>query len=197
MLLGVPKEIKDNEYRVGLVPSTVRELTEKGHQVLVESGAGAGAGLADADYRAAGAEIVDSADAVFGRAELIVKVKEPLAAERKKLRRGQVLFTYLHLAPDRAQAEDLLASGVTAIAYETVTGAQGTLPLLTPMSEVAGRMAPHVGARCLEKENGGRGVLLAGVPGAPPITTTSPGGTHGTPASSTPACRACRRATWW
>jgi len=165
MLVGVPKEIKDNEYRVGLVPSTVRELTENGHQVLVETGAGAGAGLPDADYRAAGADIVDSGDAVFGRAELIVKVKEPLAAERKKLHRGQALFTYLHLAPDRAQTEDLLASGVTAIAYETVTSPQGPLPLLSPMSEVAGRMAPHVGAHCLEKENGGRGVLLAGVPG--------------------------------
>jgi alanine dehydrogenase len=165
MLIGVPKEIKDNEYRVGLVPSTVRELTDKGHRVLVETGAGVGAGLPDADYRAAGAEIVDNADAVFGSAELIVKVKEPLAAERKKLHRGQVLFTYLHLAPDRAQTEDLLASGVTAIAYETVTGPQGALPLLTPMSEVAGRMAPHVGAHCLEKENGGRGVLLGGVPG--------------------------------
>ena len=165
MLIGVPKEIKDNEYRVGLVPSTVRELTDKGHRVLVETGAGVGAGLPDADYRAAGGEIVGNADAVFGSAELIVKVKEPLAAERKKLRRGQVLFTYLHLAPDRAQTEDLLASGVTAIAYETVTGPQGTLPLLTPMSEVAGRMAAHVGAHCLEKENGGRGVLLGGVPG--------------------------------
>jgi alanine dehydrogenase len=165
MLIGVPKEIKDNEYRVGLVPSTVRELTDKGHRVMVETGAGVGAGLPDADYRAAGAEIVDSADAVYSSAELIVKVKEPLAAERKKLHRGQVLFTYLHLAPDRAQTEDLLASGVTAIAYETVTGPQGTLPLLTPMSEVAGRMAPHVGAHCLEKENGGRGVLLGGVPG--------------------------------
>jgi alanine dehydrogenase len=165
MLIGVPKEIKDNEYRVGLVPSTVRELTDKGHRVMVEAGAGAGAGLPDADYRAAGAEIVENADAVFSSAELIVKVKEPLAAERKKLHRGQVLFTYLHLAPDRAQTEDLLASGVTAIAYETVTGPQGTLPLLTPMSEVAGRMAPHVGAHCLEKENGGRGVLLGGVPG--------------------------------
>src|SRR6185312_4566097 len=165
MLVGVPKEIKDNEYRVGLVPSTVRELTENRHQVLVETGAGLGAGLPDADYHAAGAEIVPDADAVFGRAELIVKVKEPLAAERKQLHRGQVLFTYLHLAPDGAQTEDLLASGVTAIAYETVTSAQGTLPLLTPMSEVAGRMAPHVGARCLEKENGGRGVLLGGVPG--------------------------------
>jgi alanine dehydrogenase len=165
MLIGVPKEIKDNEYRVGLVPSTVRELTDKGHRVMVETGAGVGAGLPDADYRAAGAEIVDNADAVYSSAELIVKVKEPLAAERKKLHRGQVLFTYLHLAPDRAQTEDLLASGVTAIAYETVTGPQGALPLLTPMSEVAGRMAPHVGAHCLEKENGGRGVLLGGVPG--------------------------------
>ncbi len=165
MLIGVPKEIKDNEYRVGLVPSTVRELTDKGHRVLIETGAGVGAGLPDADYRAGGGEIVDNADSVYGSAELIVKVKEPLAVERKKLRRGQVLFTYLHLAPDRAQTEDLLASGVTAIAYETVTGPQGTLPLLTPMSEVAGRMAPHVGAHCLEKENGGRGVLLGGVPG--------------------------------
>jgi alanine dehydrogenase len=165
MLVGVPKEIKDNEYRVGLVPSTVRELTDKGHQVLVETNAGAGAGLPDADYRAAGAEIAANADAIFGRAALIVKVKEPLAAERKKLRRGQVLFTYLHLAADREQTEDLLASGVTAIAYETVTGPGRTLPLLTPMSEVAGRMAPHVGAHCLEKENGGRGVLLGGVPG--------------------------------
>jgi alanine dehydrogenase len=165
MLVGVPKEIKDNEYRVGVVPSTVRELTDKGHRVMVETGAGVGAGLPDADYRAAGAEIVENADTVFAGAELIVKVKEPLAGERKKLHRGQVLFTYLHLAPDRAQTEDLLASGVTAIAYETVTGPQGTLPLLTPMSEVAGRMAAHVGAHCLEKENGGRGVLLGGVPG--------------------------------
>src|SRR5579863_4193743 len=176
MLVGVPKETKDNEYRVGLVPSTVRELADNGHRVLVETNAGAGAGLADADYRAAGAEIVADADAVFGRAELIVKVKEPLAAERKKLRRGQVLFTYLHLAPDRQQTEDLLASGVTAIAYETVTGPNNTLPLLTPMSEVAGRMAPHVGARCLEKENGGRGVLLAGVPGVPPASVVILGG---------------------
>ncbi|HTP90178.1 MAG TPA: alanine dehydrogenase [Xanthobacteraceae bacterium] len=176
MLVGVPKEIKDNEYRVGLVPSTVRELTEKGHQVLVETGAGSGAGLPDADYVAAGADIVPSADAVFSRAELIVKVKEPLAAERKRLRRGQVLFTYLHLAPDRAQSEDLMASGVTAIAYETVTGPQGTLPLLTPMSEVAGRMAPHVGAHCLEKENGGRGVLLAGVPGVSSASVVILGG---------------------
>ena len=176
MLVGVPKEIKDNEYRVGAVPSTVRELTDKGHGVIVEAGAGLGAGLPDADYRAAGAEIVGEADAVYGRAELIVKVKEPLVAERKKLRRGQVLFAYLHLAPDRAQTEDLMKAGVTAIAYETVTSAQGALPLLTPMSEVAGRMAPHVGAHCLEKENGGRGVLLAGVPGVSPASVVILGG---------------------
>jgi len=176
MLVGVPKETKDNEYRVGIVPSTVRELTDKGHEVLVETGAGAGAGLPDADYLAAGAEIAGSADDVFGRAELIVKVKEPLAAERKKLHRGQVLFTYLHLAPDPEQTEDLLASGVTAIAYETVTGPGGTLPLLTPMSEVAGRMASHVGAHCLEKANGGRGVLLGGVPGVPAASVLVLGG---------------------
>src|SRR6516164_6913848 len=176
MLVGVPKEIKDNEFRVGIVPSTVRELTEKGHQVLVETGAGAGAGLPDSDYQAAGAVIAPDADTVFGKAELIVKVKEPLAAERKKLRKDQILFTYLHLAPDRTQTEDLLHSGVTAIAYETVTGPQGTLPLLTPMSEVAGRMAPHVGARCLEKENGGRGVLLGGVPGVAPADVVILGG---------------------
>src|SRR3989440_1608211 len=168
MLVGVPKEIKDNEYRVGLVPSTVHGLTAKGHGVIVEANAGLGAGLPDADYEAAGAKIVAGADAVFARAEMIVKVKEPLASERKKLRRGQILFTYLHLAPDRAQTEDLMAAGVTAIAYETVTSPQGTLPLLMPMSEVAGRMAPHVGARCLEKENGGRGGLLGGGPGVPP-----------------------------
>jgi alanine dehydrogenase len=176
MLVGVPKEIKDNEYRVGLVPSTVRELTDKGHRVLVETGAGSGAGLPDGDYKLAGAEIVADADAVYGRAELVVKVKEPLAVERKKLHRGQVLFAYLHLAPDRAQTEDLLQAGVTAIAYETVTDAHGTLPLLTPMSEVAGRMAPHVGAHCLEKENGGRGVLLAGVPGVASASVVILGG---------------------
>jgi alanine dehydrogenase len=176
MLVGVPKEIKDNEYRVGLVPSTVRELTGRGHRVLVETGAGVGAGLADADYEAAGATIVPDALKVYAEAELIVKVKEPLAGERKLLRRSQVVFAYLHLAPDRAQTEDLLAAGVTAIAYETVTGAQGTLPLLTPMSEVAGRMAPHVGAHCLEKENGGRGVLLGGVPGVPPADVVILGG---------------------
>jgi alanine dehydrogenase len=176
MLVGVPKEIKDNEYRVALVPSTVRELVARRHGVLVETQAGVGAGLADADYAAAGAEIVADADAVFARAELIIKVKEPLAEERAKLRRGQVLFTYLHLAADRKLTEELMASGVVAIAYETVTSAQGTLPLLTPMSEVAGRMAPQVGAYCLQKENGGRGVLLGGVPGVPPADVVILGG---------------------
>ena len=176
MLVGVPREIKDNEYRVGIVPSTVRELTENGHQVLVERQAGAGAGFGDSDYKSAGAEIVPDGDAVFGRAELIVKVKEPLTAERKKLSRGQVLFTYLHLAPDRAQTEELMASGVTAIAYETVTSQQGTLPLLMPMSEVAGRMAPQVGAHYLEKQNGGRGVLLTGAPGVAAASVVILGG---------------------
>src|SRR5206468_1440627 len=138
--------------------------------------AGLGAGLADADFETAGAEIVADADTVFARAEMIVKVKEPLAVERKKLKARQVLFTYLHLAPDPQQTADLIASGAIAIAYETVTSPQGTLPLLTPMSEVAGRMAPHVGARCLEKENGGRGVLLGGVPGVPPADVVILGG---------------------
>src|SRR5712671_7371068 len=168
MLVGVPREVKDNENRVGLIPSTVRELTLKGHRVLVETNAGLGAGLSDTDYQAAGAEIAHNADEVFANAEMIVKVKEPLAVERKKLRAGQILFTYLHLAPDRQQTDDLISAGVIAIAYETVTSSQGTLPLMTPMSEVAGRMAPHVGAHCLEKVHGGRGVLLGGVPGVPP-----------------------------
>jgi alanine dehydrogenase len=168
MIVGVPKETKDNEFRVSVIPATVEELVRRGHQVLVEAGAGVGAGLSDAAYEEAGAEIVSSAKEVFDRAEFIVKVKEPLAAERKRLKRGQVLFTYLHLAADRTQTEELLASGVTAIAYETVTSREGFLPLLMPMSEVAGRMAPQVGAYCLEKVTGGRGVLLGGVPGVPP-----------------------------
>jgi alanine dehydrogenase len=176
MLVGVPKETKADEYRVGLVPSAVRELSARGHQTLVEQGAGGGAGLSDAAYEAAGAEIVATADEVFGRAELIVKVKEPLAPERKMLRRGQMLFTYLHLAPDRQLTEALLASGCTAIAYETVTSRNGTLPLLTPMSEVAGRMAPQAGARCLEKEIGGRGILLGGTPGVSPADVLILGG---------------------
>jgi alanine dehydrogenase len=176
MLVGVPKEIKDNEYRVGIVPSAVRELTDKGHRVMIETQAGAGAGFEDADYRNAGGETVPNGDAIFGGAELIVKVKEPLAAERKQFSRGQVIFTYLHLAPDRAQTEDLMVKGVTAIAYETVTSQQGTLPLLMPMSEVAGRMAPQVGAHYLEKVNGGRGVLLAGAPGVASATVVILGG---------------------
>ena len=164
MRVGVPREIKVHEYRVGLTPTSVRELTSRGHEVLVERGAGAGIGAADAAYERARAKIVEDA---FSGAELIVKVKEPQRAERKRLRADQVLFTYLHLAPDPEQARDLVASGATCIAYETVTRPGGGLPLLAPMSEVAGRMAIQVGAGCLEKERGGMGTLLAGVPGVP------------------------------
>ncbi|HTO65387.1 MAG TPA: alanine dehydrogenase [Bradyrhizobium sp.] len=167
MLLGVPKEIKDNEFRVGMTPATVFELTHHGHQVLVEKDAGAGSGLSDDEYRSAGASIVDAAETIFARADMVVKVKEPQAAERKMLRPGQILFTYLHLAPDLPQTEDLIKGGAVCIAYETVTSSNGGLPLLTPMSEVAGRLAPQVGAHALEKAAGGRGVLLGGVPGAP------------------------------
>ncbi len=148
MLIGVPREIKDNEFRVGLTPASVAELMHHGHQVLVEGSAGIGSGLADAEYVAAGATIVEAPREIFARAEMIVKVKEPLAEERKLLRRGQILFTYLHLAPDLAQTMDLIASGATCIAYETVTSPYGGLPLLTPMSEVAGRLAPQVGRAC-------------------------------------------------
>ena len=168
MRIGVPKEVKVHEYRVGLVPGSVRELVLHGHDVLVETQAGAAIGFPDDAYRAAGARITPDAAAVFAEAELIVKVKEPQPFEWARLRPDQVLFTYLHLAPDRAQTEGLMASGCTAIAYETVTDAQGGLPLLAPMSEVAGRMAVQVGARCLEKEAGGAGILLSGVPGVPP-----------------------------
>lgn len=176
MRVGVPREIKDHEYRVGLVPSSVAELVHHGHEVMIERGAGLGAGLEDELYVAAGARIVPDAEAVFAEAELVVKVKEPLAVERRRLRRGQVLFTYLHLAPDPVQTQDLLASGVTAIAYETVTSPSGGLPLLTPMSEIAGRLAPQVGARYLERTEGGRGVLLGGVPGVPPAEVVVLGG---------------------
>jgi alanine dehydrogenase len=168
MLVGVPKEIKDNEYRVGLVPATVRELAARKHRVMVEARAGVGAGIADKEYEDAGAEIVSGPGRIFAEAELIVKVKEPLGRERSDLHKDQVLFTYLHLAPDRDLTAALLASGVTAISYETVTSADGSLPLLKPMSEVAGRMAPQVGAHALEKESGGRGVLLGGVSGVAP-----------------------------
>jgi len=176
MLVGVPKEIKDHEYRVGLVPSSVAELVHHGHVVFVERAAGAGAGLDDEDYRVAGGTLVDGPERIFREAELIVKVKEPLADERKKLRRGQTLFTYLHLAADVQQTKELTASGATCIAYETVTSPSGGLPLLTPMSEVAGRLAPQVGANCLEKAQGGRGVLLGGVPGVPPAEVMILGG---------------------
>jgi alanine dehydrogenase len=176
MRIGVPKEIKDRENRVGLIPPAVRELTAHGHEVCVEQGVGRGAGLSDDEYRRAGAKLVDSADDIWAQAELIVKVKEPLSGERRKLREGQVLFTYLHLAPDPAQARDLLDSGATCIAYETVTSPAGGLPLLTPMSEVAGRMAVQVGAHCLESAQGGRGILLGGVPGVPPADVLILGG---------------------
>src|SRR5579864_5227970 len=165
MLIGVPKEIKTHEYRVGLVPGSVRELIHHGHAVIIESKAGAGIGFDDAAYERAGARIAPGAAEVFAAAELIVKVKEPQPAEIARLRPGQVLFTYLHLAADRQQSEALLRSGTTAIAYETVTDARGGLPLLAPMSEVAGRMSIQVGAHCLEKEQGGIGILLGGVPG--------------------------------
>jgi alanine dehydrogenase len=176
MRVGVPKEIKDHEDRVGLVPSSVAELVRHGHEVLIQADAGLGAGLEDALYTAAGARIVADAETIFRDAELVVKVKEPLAPERKRLRPGQVLFTYLHLAPDREQTQELLKSGVTAIAYETVTSPTGTLPLLTPMSEIAGRLAPQVGAHYLERTHGGRGVLLGGVPGVPPADVVVLGG---------------------
>ena len=166
MYIGVPTEIKNHEYRVGLTPDSVRELTAHGHQLLVQSGAGSAIGFSDEHYREAGARLV-SREQVFSDSELVVKVKEPQAEERRLLRPGQTLFTYLHLAPDPAQTRDLLASGATCIAYETVTDAQGRLPLLAPMSEVAGRMAIQAGAGCLEKARGGRGVLLGGVPGVP------------------------------
>lgn len=165
MLIGVPKEIKDNEFRVGLTPSSVFELIHAGHEVLVETGAGQGSGLLDSEYESAGAKIAGSAMQIFDRCELLIKVKEPLAQERKMLRKEHVLFTYLHLAADLEQTRELMTSGATCIAYETVTSPSGTLPLLTPMSEVAGRLAPQVGAHCLEREAGGRGVLLGGVPG--------------------------------
>ncbi|MEO1190509.1 MAG: alanine dehydrogenase [Pseudomonadota bacterium] len=165
MRVGVPKEIKSQEYRVGLTPASVREVVHHGHEALIETGAGAGIGFFDADYERAGARILPDTDAVFGEADMIIKVKEPQLSECAKLRPGQVLFTYLHLAPDPAQTEALVKSGAIAIAYETVTDRFGRLPLLAPMSEVAGRMSIQVGAHCLEKYQGGSGILLGGVPG--------------------------------
>ena len=165
MRVGVPKEIKVHEYRVGLVPAGVRELVAAGHSVVVQSQAGAGIGFGDQEYVAAGASIASSAAEVFKSSDLIVKVKEPQLEECRMLRPDQTLFTYLHLAADKPQAEALMQSGATAIAYETVTAPDGSLPLLTPMSEVAGRMSVQVGAASLQKANGGLGVLLGGVPG--------------------------------
>jgi alanine dehydrogenase len=184
MKIGVPKEIKIHEYRVGMVPAGVRELVDAGHQVLVQSGAGVGIGFDDAHYQAAGAKVIERAESIFESADLIVKVKEPQIKECNQLRGGQTLFTYLHLAADLDQAQALLASGATAIAYETVTAPDGSLPLLTPMSEVAGRMSVQVGANCLQKANGGFGVLLGGVPGvAPAKVVVLGGGVSGTHAA--------------
>jgi alanine dehydrogenase len=176
MQIGVPRELKDHEYRVGLTPLSVAELVKHGHRVDVENGAGLGAGITDEAYLTAGATIAAHADEVWEESELIVKVKEPLAAERTKLSPGQVLFTFLHLAPDPDQTSGLIASGATCIAYETVSSSTGGLPLLAPMSEVAGRLAPQAGAHCLERQCGGRGVLLGGVPGVPPGNVVILGG---------------------
>lgn len=176
MLIGIPKEIKNHEYRVGMVPASVRELIANGHRVIIETGAGLGIGVSDEDYEAVGAKIVKTAEEVFKNAELIVKVKEPQPHECKMLHKDQVIFTYLHLAPDPVQTELLLESGCIAIAYETVTDDQNGLPLLSPMSEVAGRMSIQAGAHCLEKAQGGSGVLLGGVPGVSPAHVVVLGG---------------------
>ncbi len=176
MKIGCPKEIKPQEFRVGITPNAAREAVAHGHEVIVESGAGLGAGFDDTAYIEAGAHILATAEEIFAIADMIVKVKEPQAIERKMLREGQVLFTYLHLAPDPDQTRDLLNSGCTAIAYETVTDARGGLPLLAPMSEVAGRLAPQSGAWALQKANGGSGVLLGGVPGVRPGNVAIIGG---------------------
>lgn len=176
MIVGVPKEIKPQENRVGLVPASVREITRMGACVLVEKNAGVGIGITDEQYQTAGAEIVDTSDEIFARSELIIKVKEPQPSECRRLREGQTLFTYLHLAPDPQQTRLLKESGVTAIAYETVTQNGGGLPLLTPMSQVAGSMSIQAGAHCLEMAQGGSGILLGGVPGVPPAHVVVIGG---------------------
>jgi len=176
MRVGTVKEIKNHEYRVGLTPESARELAANGHEVWVEAGAGNGIGASDADYEASGASICATAAEIFAECEMVVKVKEPQAGERAQLRQGQILYTYLHLAPDPEQTADLVKSGVTAIAYETVTGVDGSLPLLKPMSQVAGRMSIQAGATALEKANGGRGVLLGGVPGVLPAKVVVIGG---------------------
>jgi len=176
MLIGVPKEIKNNEFRVGLTPTSVREVIAHGHKVIVETNAGVGIGRSDDDYRAQGAEVVDTAAEIFARADMVVKVKEPQPVERKMLREGQILFTYLHLAPDPEQTKDLIASGAICIAYETVTDVHGRLPLLAPMSQVAGRMSVQAGAHCLERAQGGEGILIGGVPGVAPAKVVVIGG---------------------
>jgi alanine dehydrogenase len=176
MLIGVPKEIKNHEYRVGMTPVSVREAVRHGHKVWVQTQAGSGIGASDDDYKQAGALIIPTAEEIFAKADMIVKVKEPQAVERKMLREGQILYTYLHLAPDPEQTKDLVASGAICIAYETVTSPRGGLPLLAPMSQVAGRMSVQSGAHCLEKAQGGRGVLLGGVPGVAPAKVVILGG---------------------
>jgi alanine dehydrogenase len=176
VIIGLPKEIKDNEYRVGLTPAGVRALHEAGHIVIVEKNAGEGSGFEDSLYNRAGASLIDSAEEVWAKADMIVKVKEPIAPEYPRMREGQLLFTYLHLAPDKELTKQLLDRKVTGIAYETITDRKGTLPLLTPMSEVAGRMAIQVGAHYLEKMSGGRGILLGGVPGVPAARVVIIGG---------------------
>ena len=176
MLVGVPKEIKNHEYRVGLTPESAREYVTAGHEVMVETGAGLGISKTDDDYRAIGAQIVDTAEEVFARAEMVVKVKEPQPNEWVQLREGQILFTYLHLAPDPDQAKGLMGSGVSAVAYETVTAPDGSLPLLAPMSEVAGRLAVEASAHSSHANNGGRGILMGGVPGVLPAKVVVIGG---------------------
>ena len=176
MRVGCPKEIKNNENRVGLTPAGVKVLAAAGHEVFMEAGSGLGSGFADAEFTAAGAKLLPTAAEVFEKSEMIIKVKEPQANEIAMLRKGQILFTYLHLAPDAEQTQGLLKSGVTAIAYETITDAHGRLPLLTPMSEVAGRMSVQIGAQYLQKTNGGRGMLLGGIPGVPPAHVVILGG---------------------
>jgi alanine dehydrogenase len=176
MLIGVPKEIKNHEYRIGLTPAGAKELIKNGHDVMVQKNGGTSIGLDDEQYIAAGAKMIETPEEIFDKAEMIVKVKEPQPNECKMLKKGQVLYTYLHLAPDPNQTKSLIESGCTAIAYETVTDAKGGLPLLAPMSEVAGRMATHAGAHCLEKAQGGNGTLLGGVPGVAPGNVVVIGG---------------------
>lgn len=176
MLIGVPKEIKNHEYRVGMTPLAVREAVRHGHKVWVQAGAGLGIGASDEDYKTAGAQLIPTPEEIFAKADMIVKVKEPQAVERKMLREGQILYTYLHLAPDPEQTKDLVKSGAICIAYETVTNSRGGLPLLAPMSQVAGRMSIQSGAHCLEKAQGGSGILLGGVPGVSPAKVVILGG---------------------